>query len=158
NAVVKGYLNFDIQGANLAPSAKSITFAVGAETGGTAFETIVEQAAQAEGLETQIISYIFGQLRSDYVNLVGVGIPTVFFSDSTNGCYHTVNDDVQLVDFKKLRRQAHIGFRTAAALTETGTPPAFVDPSAPLATFRDLQRVAAIVHRGQTDLALFTPA
>src|SRR5262249_53117387 len=73
---VKGYINFDIQGANLLPSVKSVSFAVGAETGGAAFEAIVGSAIQAEGLDTQILSYIFGQLRSDYVNLVAAGIPT----------------------------------------------------------------------------------
>jgi hypothetical protein len=81
-------------------SAKNVSFAVGAETGGTAFEAMVDQAVQAEGLGTQLLSYIFGQLRSDYVNLVAVGIPTVFFSDANNGCYHAVDDDVRYLDFK----------------------------------------------------------
>ena len=158
NAAVKGYINFDIQGANLIPSAKTVSFAVGAETGGAAFQTIVGDAVQAEGLDTQLVSYIFGQLRSDYVNLVAVGIPTVFFTDANNGCYHTVNDDVKFVDFKKLKRQTHIAFRTALALTESASPPAFVPPSATFATFTDLQRVAGVVHAGQADLGLFSAA
>ena len=103
NAAVKGYINFDIQGANLLPSVKTVSFAVGAETGGSPFQAFVDDAVQAEGLDTQLLSYIFGQLRSDYVNLVAVGIPTVFFTDANNGCYHTVNDDVKFVDFKKLQ-------------------------------------------------------
>lgn len=158
NAAVKGYINFDIQGANLLPSLKRTSFAVGAETGGPAFEGIVSAAIGAEGLDTQLLSYIFGQLRSDYVNLVAVGIPTVFFSDANNGCYHTVNDDVRFVDFAKLRVQTHIAFRTALALGETSTPPAFVPPNPALATFADAQRVANAVAMGQVDLALFTPA
>jgi Zn-dependent M28 family amino/carboxypeptidase len=158
NAAVKGYINFDIQGANLLPTLKTVSFAVGAETGGPAFEAIVAQAVGAEGLDTQMLSYIFGQLRSDYVNLVNVGIPTVFFTDANNGCYHTVNDDVKFLDFKKLRRQTHIAFRTALALTEANTPPPFVAPGAVLATFADLQRVAGVVERGQPDLGLFPPA
>ena len=59
------------------------------------------------------------------MNLVAVGIPTVFFTDANNGCYHTVYDDVKMLDFKKLRLQTHIAFRTALALTETNTPPPF---------------------------------
>lgn len=158
NAAVKGYINFDIQGANLLPALKTTSFAVGAETGGSAFGAIVAEAVQAEGLNTQLLSFIFGQLRSDYVNLVNVGIPTVFFTDANNGCYHTVNDDVKFLDFVKLRLQTHIAFRTALALTETNAPPAFVAPNPAFATFADLERVAALVHAGQADLALFTPA
>jgi hypothetical protein len=158
NAAVKAYINFDIQGANLLPSVKTVSFAIGAETGGASLEAIVDQAIQAEGLDTQLLSFIFGQLRSDYVNLVAAGIPTVFFTDANNGCYHTVNDDVEFVDFKKLRRQTHIAFRTALALTETDTPPVFASPSPSLATFTDLQRVAALLQRGEADRGLFTAA
>src|SRR5262245_49585218 len=158
NAAVKGYINFDIQGANLIPSAKSSSFAIGAESGGAAFQTTVSQAIAAEGLGTVLLSYIFGQLRSDYVNLVAAHIPTVFFTDANNGCYHTVNDDIRYVDFKKLKRQTHIAFRTALALSETDTPPTFADPGFGNATFTDLERVAAIVHGGRGDIGLFTPA
>jgi hypothetical protein len=158
NAAVKAYINFDIQGANLLPSIKTVSFAVGAETGGPGFEAVVADAVAAEGLDTTLLSYIFGQLRSDYVNLVGAGIPTVFFTDANNGCYHTVDDDVEFLDFKKLRRQTHIAFRTAAALTETSTPPPFVAPNPALATFTDLERVAAIVRSARRDVGLFQPA
>jgi hypothetical protein len=158
NAAVKAYINFDIQGANLLPSLKTTSFAIGAETGGPAFEALVTHAIAAEGLGTTLLSYIFGQLRSDYVNLVNAGIPTVFFTDANNGCYHTVNDDVEFLDFKKLRRQTHIGFRTAAALTEAASPLPFAPPYSGLATFTDLQRVAAIVQSGRADVALLQPA
>jgi hypothetical protein len=158
NAAVRGYINFDIQGANLLPSLKTVSFAVGAETGGPPFESIVADAVEAEGLETQLLSFIFGQLRSDYVNLVAAGIPTVFFTDANNGCYHTVNDDVRFLDFKKLKMQTHIAFRTALALTETDTPPPFAGPNPALASFADLQRVSSVVARGRDDLELFSPA
>ena len=158
NAAVKAYINFDIQGANLLPSLKTTSFAIGAETGGAAFEALVAEAIAAEGLGTTLLSYIFGQLRSDYVNLVNAGIPTIFYTDANNGCYHTVNDDVEFLDFKKLRRQTHIGFRTTAALTEAVSPLPFVPPYPGLATFTDLQRVAAIVQSGRADVALLQPA
>jgi hypothetical protein len=158
NAAVKAYINFDIQGANLLPSVKTVSFAVGAETGGAVFQDLVAAAVEAEGLDTQLVSFVFGQFRSDYVNLANVDIPTVFFTDANNGCYHTVDDDPKYIDWKKLKRQTHIGFRTAAALAEMETPPGFVEPLAPPATFDDLTRVAAVVAAGQADLAFFSPA
>src|SRR5262249_42431790 len=96
-AAGKGALKFDIPWADLLPSLKNVSFAVGTETGGSPFGAMVDAAVQAEGLDTQLLSYLFGQLRSDYVNLVRAGIPTVFFTDANNGCYHTVNDDVKYV-------------------------------------------------------------
>jgi hypothetical protein len=158
NSAVKGYINFDIQGANLLPSIKQVSFAVGPETGGSALGAMVADAVAAEGLDTQLLSFIFGQLRSDYVNLVNAGIPTVFYTDANNGCYHTVNDDPKYLDYAKLKLQTHIAFRTALALTETSSPPPFAGPNPTLASFTDLERVAAVVQAGQADLALFSPA
>ena len=158
NGAVKGYINFDVQGADLLPSLKTVSFAVGAETGGSVFGAMVTDAVQAEGLQTRLVSFIFGQLRSDYVNLVNAGIPTVFFTDANNGCYHTVNDDPKYVDFPKLRLQTHIAFRTALALSETNAPPSFAPPNPALATWTDLLRVAELVQTAQVDLALFSPA
>jgi hypothetical protein len=158
HAAVVGYINFDIQGADLLPSLKDVSFAVGTETGGSPFGAMVDAAVQAEGLDTQLLSYLFGQLRSDYVHLVGAGIPTVFFTDANNGCYHTVNDDVKYIDWKKLKRQTHIGFRTAMALAETDTPPVFAGPNPNGASFSDLERVAGVVVKGRADLGLFSSA
>jgi hypothetical protein len=157
NDAVKGYINFDIQGANLLPSLTEVSFAVGAETGGSPFQAFVADAVAAEGLDTLLLSYIFGQLRSDYVNLVQAGIPTVFFTDANNGCYHTVQDDPKFLDWKKLKKQTHIAFRVAMMLTETDTPPPFRGPADPAATFADLQGVSRIVNLGQADLSLMTP-
>src|SRR5438309_596742 len=83
------YVNFDIQGANLLPSLRRTSFAVGPETGGAVLEDVLRAAVAAEGLGTRPLSYIFGQLRSDYANFVARQVPTVFFSDATGGCYHT---------------------------------------------------------------------
>jgi hypothetical protein len=157
NGAVKAYINFDIQGASLLPSLTNTSFAVGAETGGPGFQDIVADAVASEGLDTQLLSYIFGQLRSDYVNLVNAGIPTVFFTDANNGCYHTVQDDPKFLDWKKLRLQTHIAFRVALALTETDAPPPFAGVGAAPATFADLERVAGVVRAGQADIDLFTP-
>ena len=41
-----GYVNFDIQGANLLPSLRNVSFAVGAETGGPKFQSIFSMPFQ----------------------------------------------------------------------------------------------------------------
>jgi hypothetical protein len=152
------YVNFDIQGAVLVPTLRSTTFAVGSETGGAALRGVVDAAAAAQSLNVRAFSYIFGQLRSDYASFVAVGVPTVFFSDSTGGCYHTTGDDVSVVDFRKLAQQTAIAFRTVVALSEAQARPAFVPPNPALAVFDDavsLQRVLATSI--PADLGLFAP-
>jgi hypothetical protein len=57
-----------------------------------------------------------------------------------------------------LKRQTHVGFRTAMALTETDTPPTFGPPNPNGASFTDLERVAGIVVKGRADKDLFSPA
>lgn len=153
-----GYVNFDIQGSDLLPSLARTSFAVGAETG-SSLPPVVEAAVQAERLGTLPISYIFGQLRSDYASFVGKSVPTVFFSDSTNGCYHTTGDDLDVVDWTKLGKQGRIGLRTVMALGDTTTPPTFVPPNPALASYADaltLQQVFATTI--PADLGLFSPA
>ena len=157
-AQTRAYVNFDIQGSDLLPSLASTSFAVGAETGGAVLAGLVAGAVAAEGLNTLPVSYIFGQLRSDYASFVAKSIPTIFFSDSTNGCYHTVNDDLDVVDWTKLETQSRIGFRTVVALTETATPPTFVPPNPALAEYADALSLRQVFTNGQADLALFPPA
>jgi hypothetical protein len=153
-----GYVNFDIQGANLLPSLKNFSVAVGPETGGAVLRGLVDDAISGEGLGTRKVSYIFGQGRSDYVHLVNGGVPSVFFSDSTGGCYHTKQDDVSVVDFAKLHKQAKIGFKVTLSLIETDTPPPFVAPNAPLATYEDATVINDVLNTGlAADLGLFTP-
>ena len=155
------YVNLDIQGANLTPSLARTSIAIGAETGGTALSEIVARAVRDElagfprGVETLPISYIFGQLRSDYATFVGAGVPTVFFSDSTGSCYHTVRDDTRFVDFEKLASQSRIAYRTTAALAEAATPPPFVAPNPALGTYADAITLDTIFRRATPDLKSF---
>jgi hypothetical protein len=155
NANVAAYVNFDIQGANLLPSLRTTSFAVGAETGGTRLTQAV-QTAVGSTLHTHLVSSIFGQGRSDYVNFTGVGVPNVFFSDSTGPCYHTTQDDASIVDWGKLDKELAI----ATALTKdlvAGARPAFV-PNTPLATYADAVSLADVVNTAVVDLGRFSPS
>jgi hypothetical protein len=139
-----GYVNFDIQGANLSPSLRNTSFAVGSETGGATLQQIVHSAIGASTLNTETLSSIFGQNRSDYVNFTAKQVPTVFFTDATGPCYHTNDDEIGIVDFAKLDQQAAIALRVTRELANAATPPSFVS-GAPLATYADagvLQRAA----------------
>ncbi len=158
-AQTTAYVNFDIQGANLLPTLRRVSFSVGAETGGSALGAFVTQAVAAEKLETLPVSFIFGQLRSDYANFVLRGrVPTVFFSDSTGGCYHTTGDTFDVVDTRKLAIQSRIAFRLTAALAETVAPPPFRDPNPALATYADAVNVNRVFSLSLPDQGLFTPA
>jgi hypothetical protein len=151
------YVNFDIQGSDLLPHLATTSFAVGAETG-TGLGDVTLGAIAAEGLGTLPVSYIFGQLRSDYASFVAKSVPTVFFSDSTNGCYHTTSDDLDVVDWTKLAKQGRTALRVVAALAETSTPPAFVPPNPSLATFADAVSLQQVFVRARDDMSLFPAA
>ena len=83
-------------------------------------------------------------------------VPTVFFSDSTGGCYHTSGDEVDVVDFGKHQKQARIGYYVTRGLIDGDTRPAFVS-GLPAATFEDLVSVRDIIDMGLADLGLFGP-
>ena len=161
---IVAYVNLDIQGANLAPTLARTSIAVGAETGGEILSDVVAQAVRDElrrfprGVDTLPVSYIFGQLRSDYATLVEAGVPTVFFSDSTGACYHTVNDDTRFVDFDKAASQSRIAFRTTVELAEAARTPDFVAPNPNLAVYADAITLDTIFRRSAYDLGRFPPA
>jgi hypothetical protein len=154
NASVVAYLNFDIQGANLLPSLRTSSFAVGAETGGARLRSAVQNAVAGGPLQTRLVSSIFGQGRSDYVNFTDVGVPNVFFSDSTGPCYHTAQDELEVVDFVKLDEQVRIAHRLALDMIN-GARPTFVGTS-PLATYDDAVALAAVTNAAVGDLGRFT--
>jgi Zn-dependent M28 family amino/carboxypeptidase len=152
-----GYVNFDIQGANLLPSLRRTTFAVGAETGGARLRDIITMAAAGRTVETTQLSAIFGQNRSDYVNFINRSIPTVFFTDATGPCYHTVDDEIGVVDFRKLDDQVQTALATTRELANTANPPAFV-AGTPLATYDDAVASAAVVELAYADRGRFSAA
>jgi Zn-dependent M28 family amino/carboxypeptidase len=150
------YVNYDIQGSNVLPSLRRDTFAVGAETGGPDLQAIVARAGHRGGLHLDMVSSIFGEARSDYVNFIGAGVPTVFFSDTTGPCYHTAQDDVGVVDFQKLHKQAAIGTELVRTILRDGRI-GFVG-NAPLATYADAVTLAPVTQRGLEDLGRFSPS
>jgi len=152
------YVNLDIQGATLLPSLRNSTFAVGSETGGAELRGAVDAAVAAQSLTVRPFSFIFGQLRSDYANFVARSIPTVFFSDSTGGCYHTTGDDYRVVNFPKLAEQSAIAFRTTVALAEAPGRPAYAPPNPALAVFEDAVSLQQVLSTAiPADLDLFGP-
>jgi hypothetical protein len=148
------YINFDIQGSNLLPSLRNTSFAVGAETGGARMQSAVKGAVGTGKLQTRLLSAIFGQGRSDYVNFTNVGVPNVFFSDSTGPCYHTAKDELKVVDFTKLEQQVNIGHRLAKDLI-AGTKATF-SATNPLATYEDAVTLAGVTNSATSDLGRFT--
>jgi hypothetical protein len=155
-AEIAAYVNFDIQGSNLTPSAREVSFAIGAESGGEVLIGATLDAIARVGLDTQLLTVTFGQARSDYQPFWSRGVPIVFFSDATNACYHTTEDEVEVVDLRKLRRQSEIGFRLALAVAESVAPPVY-QPLAALDTYEDLLVLSDFLTRSLADLDLLDP-
>jgi aminopeptidase YwaD len=151
------YINFDIMGANLLPSLRQVSFAVGAETGGTAFVSAVEDSIATQSLNTRLISAVFGQSRSDYATFISAGVPTVFFTDSTGPCYHTTGDDLSVVDFGKLLKQTAIATDLTLKLSNGLLTPTF-NASAPLATYDDALTLDAVAQLAINDVNRFSTA
>jgi hypothetical protein len=151
------YVNFDILGANVLPSLRNTSFAVGAESGGERLQRIVSRAIAERTLDAAQLSAIFGQGRSDYANFIAAGVPSVFFTDSTGPCYHTVDDEIEVVDFDKLDEQITMATAVTRRLTRTDRPPAFA-PGTPLATFDDLLAASRVINRAYADRGRFSAA
>ncbi len=147
------YMNFDIQGANLLPSAANSTVMVGAETGGAPLIAAASAASEASSLDTLALSLLFGQGRSDHAPFVAAGVPSVFFTDANNACYHTAQDEIDIVDFPKLEQQTLTSIALALDLVATDDPPVF-DPAAPATTYEDAAALYELVSAGQADLGL----
>jgi hypothetical protein len=150
------YVNYDIQGANVLPSLDTDTFAIGSETGGPQLQSIVARAGSPGPLSLHSLSAIFGQNRSDYINFISAGIPTVFFSDATGPCYHTAQDEIGVVDFWKLRFQVKIGFDAVHKLVEGDRVP--FSGTNPVATFENAVTINDIGNRAVADIGRFDPS
>jgi Peptidase family M28 len=150
-----GYVNFDIQGANLLPSLRRTTIAVAAETGGSRLQSIVRSGSNGGPLHTAMLSSIFGQFRSDYASFLGVSVPSVFFTDSTGRCYHTAQDETGVVDFGKLSNQIGTALSVTRKLANTNDPPQFAS-GLPPATYADLLAFSELLERGAANVDLLS--
>ncbi|CAB9502809.1 Peptidase family M28 [Seminavis robusta] len=167
-------LNFDIMGSNLLPSLRKVSFAIGAESGGSQLEYLVEQAVISDvsgDLNTVTISAILGSQRSDYFNFYEMDVPIVFFSDSTGPCYHTNGDEIKNVDFDKLEKQARVALKLTYNLATTNRKIKFtepcINPTNELsgidlllfpAEFSDLRVLNNLVNQAYEDIDLFPEA
>ena len=149
-----GYVNFDIQGANLLPALRNTTFSVGAESGGTRLQDIVQAAAAPQSLDTHLFSAIFGQGRSDYANFLNVDVPSVFFTDSTGPCYHTNQDEPGIVDYGKLDQQIATALATTRELGNTTNPPAWTENDP--VVYEDVVTFAGVVDLAATNIDRFS--
>ena len=131
-----GYVNFDIQGANLSPSLRNTSFAIGVR------DRRRRPAADRPRRDRRLDAADRGaqhDLRPGSQRprqLPRHQIPTVFFSDATGPCYHTNADEFAIVDFGKLQHEIGIAAQVTRSLANTSSPPAYVS-GAPVATFSD---------------------
>ena len=151
------YVNFDIQGANLSPALRGSTLVVGAETGGTNLVQAVQAASAASDLATVSFSLVFGQGRSDHANFVTAGVPSVFFTDASAPCYHTVGDDLSVVDFPKLEQQIALADALTHDLAAAEVAPSF-DLGAPLATYDDALSMQQLLVPAEADFGRLSSA
>jgi hypothetical protein len=149
------YLNWETLGLNLLPSLRNFSFAIGAETGGDELQDALARSIADEGLGMRPVSLIFGLGRSDHQTFADVNIPTVFFSDATGGCYHTTGDEIGVVNFPKLEKEARIGLKLTLDLANTATPPIF-ETGLEEVIFDDAVAFSDLANRIDTDLNLFS--
>ena len=150
------YLNFDMQGATLLPSLANATMAIGAETGGDALVQATARAMAASNLQAVLLSSFLFQGRTDHANFVQAGIPAMLFSDATGGCYHTAQDEADIVDFAKLDQQVGVGTAIVRDLAATNTPPAF-DSAAPDIVFADAVVLLDLAELAELDFGVLSP-
>lgn len=151
------YVNFDMQGTNISQSLRNVTVLIGAETGGPNLVSAAAAATTASTLNTVRLSLLFGQGRSDHASFVNAGVPTVFLTDATPPCYHTVGDDASIVDYPKLQQQVLTAEALARDLMNTDALPTFT-PNTPGATYGDAVSIHDLLVQAQPDFTRFSDA
>ena len=116
----------------------------------------VRSAIGDGSLDTLMLSVAFGQSRSDHAPFVGAGVPSVFFSDATGGCYHTAEDEYSIVDFDKLRREIATARAVTVSVGNADDAPTFV-ATRPQVTYDDAVANARVHERTRADLHRFSP-
>ena len=82
-------------------------------------------------------------------------MPSVFFTDATSACYHTVHDDTSVVDFPKLEQQVATAEALTRDLMNTASVPVY-NGKAPPATYADAVSMLYSVSHAEPDFGRFT--
>jgi Zn-dependent M28 family amino/carboxypeptidase len=72
--------------------------------------------------------------RSDHYNYARFGIPVTFFTTGLHPQYHTVSDEVELIDFEKLARVTRLIGDVAFEISHRAARPVVDRPVPPLGT------------------------
>ena len=149
---VVAVVNMDILGDVLLPSLELTTIAIGADTGGAELTALVDELADRSELELVTLSGVFARGRSDHAPFVDAGIPAVFLSDLTNGCYHTVDDEFERLDLDKYASQLDLLTDLTGELSSGGLTPSY-EPAA--VSYEDALSVAELMRGAEQDLDRF---
>jgi len=148
-AKVAAYVNFDIVGAAPVRGFRRNTVLVGLDTSPD-LPDLVARVTAGDPLGVAPLSNIFGQERSDHAVFANKGVPVLFFSDATGGCYHTTGDDVAIVHDAKILRSAWMGTRFVRELADGEGRPRYSAPALPL--YRDAVSLRDLVRRASCEL------
>jgi hypothetical protein len=130
-------LNMDMIGRNSPDSL----FLVGSRRLSTELGQMVE-AANAAQPKPFVLDYSWDApnhperiyCRSDHYNYARFGIPVTFFTTGLHPQYHTVEDEVELIDFDKMARVTRLISDVASDLSHRAARPVVDQPVPPLGT------------------------
>ena len=146
---VVAYVNFDIVGAAPVRGFRRNTVLVGLDTSPD-LPDLVARVTAGDPLGVAPLSNIFGQERSDHAVFANRGVPVLFFSDATGGCYHSPGDDAEIVHDAKVLRSAWMGTRFVRELSDGEGRPRYSAPALPL--YRDAVSLRDLVRRASCEL------
>lgn len=122
---VVAYINFDILGTNVMPSLVNNSFVIAAESGGSMLQNAVQDALNPSSIQFRQLTSSFGNRLSDHTNFLAAGVPSVFFTDGIGACYHTAQDEHEIIDFRKLLFQIVVASDLTRNLLNSSSRPSF---------------------------------
>lgn len=149
------YVNFDIMASNLLPSLRYSTFVIGGETGGSNLKKHVFNSVVNPNnpINAKLLTTPFGQHRSDHASFLSKRVPSVFFTDAPNACYHTAQDEASKLDYEKLQYQINLSKDLTLTLLNTNEKPTFT--SASQLSYNDAVHLNNLANAYTADLDLF---
>jgi len=124
----------DLVGGSFLPGDERRIFALGSESSEMLFDWVGRERAEKGPLEIERVgvyaiepmSSVFA--RSDYSAFRAKKVPFVFLSTGTPWYYHTPDDDVERLDFKKMEGAVDLVVRLAACCAVAEKDPAWRAP------------------------------